>query len=130
MTLQGLNITVAIYRREQESDDDIGGSKQRRTPIRTGIPGRIGNLRSPMSLRLQGLENINMYDCNVQSPDYTDLDIQIDDIVVPESGQYTGEDFVVKAIQDDTLRDNFDNQDYRYHKFLSLQRVEIARRVQ
>ena len=128
MSLQGLNITVAIYRREQEVDDDVGGSKQRRTPIRSGIPGRISNARSPMTLRIQGIEVSDLFDGVFQSPNYEDLDILIDDVVIPESGQYQNREFVVLAIQDDTIADNI--SDYRRHKFLSLRRSDIARRVQ
>lgn len=129
MPLQGLNITVTVYRRNQEADDEVGGSKQRRTPIRTGIPARIGATRSPMSLRVQGMEATNLFDCTLQAPDYTDIDVRIDDIVVPEVGQYTGMDFVVLGVQEDSSSDD-PNQDYRRHKNLSLRRIVEARRIQ
>ena len=129
MNLQGLDITVSIFRRVQMPDDDIGGSVQVQSPIRTGVPGRIGNSRSPMMLRAQGIESSNMYDGVLQSPDYVDLDLQIDDVLIPEVGQYTGLSFVVTGVQDDSLSD-LPNQDYRRHKFVSLRRIVEARRVQ
>jgi len=126
--LQGLNTTIAIYERQQQSDDDIGGSVQIRSVRRSGVPARIGATRSPMGLRVQGIEASNLYDCVCQSPDLTDLIIRIDDIVVPESGQYQGMDFVVLAIQDDSIADS--PGDLRRHKYLSLRRWEEARRIQ
>ena len=129
MTLQGLNITVAIYHREQNSDDEGGGSNQRRTATYTHVPARIGNRMSPFSLRVQGIENVNMYDCVIQSPSYEPLVIRIDDVVVPETGQYTGKEFVVLAVQDDTVFDEH-NPYQNWHRALSLRRLEEARRVQ
>lgn len=127
--LQGLNITVDIYRRQQQSDDDIGGSIQLSCPIRTNIPARIGSPKTPMMLRAQGIETANTFDCTMQSPDYTDIDIQMDDYVIVTSGQYMNKVFAVTAVQDDSLSDN-DIQDYSRHKSVSLRRSEKARRIQ
>ena len=127
--LQGFNITITFYRRHQQSDDDVGGSQQTRDPTRSNIPGRIGSPKTPFLLRAQGIEATNIYDCVVQSPNYEDLDIQIDDIAISDSGQYQGQEFVVTAIQDDSLADE-QNQDYSRHKSLSIRRVVKARSVQ
>lgn len=128
MRLQGLNITVTIQRRQQQSDDDIGGSVQTTQTVRSGVPARIGGTRSPMQLRAQGIEVQNVFDCVMRSPDYDDLDIRIDDIVFADSGQHRGQVFAVTAVQEDSVADS--PGDYRRHKFVSLRRWERARQVQ
>jgi len=126
--LQGLNILVSIFRREQESDDAIGGSAQRRTPVRADVPARIGATRSPQALRVQGIESSDLFDCVMQSADLVDIDVQFDDVVIPQDGQYKNREFAVLAVQDDSIADSPD--DYRRHKFLSLRRIEKARELQ
>lgn len=126
--LRGLNITVSIYRRSQSQDDEVGGSVQIRTLVRSNIPSRITLTPTPMTLKAQGIENTDNFDCVVQPADYTPLDIQTDDIVVPESGQYVGLDFVITNVFDNPEADW--PIDYRFiHKRLSLRRIEIARRI-
>ena|SRR3990167_5654653 len=128
MKLQGLNITVTIKRRQQLPDDDVGGSVQNIVVLRTGILARFGASRSPLILRAQGIEVKNTFDAILRSPDYVPVDIQIDDMLVPESGQYIGQEFAVTAVQGDSIAENFD--DFRKHWFLSLRRWEKARTVQ
>ena len=81
-----------------------------------------------MSLRVQGIETSDLFDCVMQSPDLIEIDIQFDDIVIPQTGQYVNQEFVVTGIQDDSIAD--DLNDFRRHKFVSLRRTEKARRVQ
>lgn len=126
--LRGLNITVSIYRRVQGPDDEVGGSVQIRTLIRSGVPSRITQMPTPMTLKVQGIENTDNFDCVVQPPDYTPLTVDTDDIIVPESGQYTGLDFVITNVYDNPEADW--PIDYRFiHKRLSLRRIETARRI-
>ncbi len=128
MGLQGLNISVTVYRRHQEGDDDVGGSVQTYSPIATRVPARISSTRSPMQLRAQGIEAINVYDCVIQPSGTSQFEILLDDVIVAEKGQYQNQQFVVSAIQEDSLLDN--SNDFRRHRFLSLRRTEIARRLQ
>ncbi len=126
--LSGLNITVSIYRRVQQVDDEIGGSEQVRTLVYSGVPARITIMPSPMQLRTQGIENLDNFDCVVQPRDYTPLVIEFDDIIVPESGQYRNLDFVITNVYENDYADW--PIDYRFiHKRLSLRRFEYARRV-
>lgn len=117
----GLNITVTIQRREYQPDDSIGGAKHKFSPVMTGIPARITTSKIPYTLRAQGIDVRDTYDCLVVSPDYRSIDVRYDDIVIPESGQYQDDQFRVKAIQDTSLDDN--PNDYRgFHKLLQLER--------
>ena len=81
-----------------------------------------------MILRAQGIEVKNTFDAILRSPDYVPVDVQIDDMLVPESGQYIGQEFAVTAVQGDSIAENFD--DFRKHWFLSLRKWEKARTVQ
>ena len=65
-TLQGLNITVSIVRREQQPDDAMGGSVQQFIVIRTGIPARITQMGTPPMLRIQGIENTDNFNTDYQ----------------------------------------------------------------
>lgn len=128
MALQGLNVLADIYRRQQQSDDDIGGSVWLRSPVATAVPCRIGSTRSPMALRIQGIESTNIYDCNIQLPGVAILDIRIDDILVPQNGQFKNWDFAITAVQEDSIADS--PNDSRRHKSLSLRHVDRAQQAQ
>lgn len=107
----------------------MGGSVQTRDPVESNLPARISAMRVPQMLRAQGIENINMFDCIVQTPRTTnDVNVQPDDIVIPVSGQYKDEEFAVMGVGEDSVADN--PNDFRRHKLLSLRRVEKARTIQ
>lgn len=128
--LQGLDILVSIYRREQQADDEVGGSVIDRKLIYSHIQAKITSMRTPMFLRAQGIETTNNFDCVVQPSNYIPLTkIEIDDILVPETGMYAGLDFVITNAQDNPVANS--PVDYRFiHRNLSLRRTEVARKVQ
>lgn len=101
---------------------------QTRSPVATAVPCRIGSTRSPTALRVQGIEAVNMFDCNIQLPGVAVLDIHIDDILVPRNGQFANWDFAIVAVQEDSIADN--PNDSRRHKNLSLRHVERAQQAQ
>lgn len=130
-SLQGLNITVTLYHRHQQGDDEVGGSVQTRDPVAVNIPARIGPTRTPYILRVQGIESSDMFDCTIAGYDpltYQSVKIMLDDILVPDAGQYQGIDFVILGTQEDSVAEN--PNDFRKHKNLSLRRWVEARTIQ
>jgi len=117
----GLNILVSIYERVQDTDDIIGGSRQHLAPKITNLPGRVTEVSSPYIMKAQGLTVEGIYQAVVESPNYQALDIQVDDVLIPEQGQYTGIKFMIMEVSDTSLDDN--PIDYRgFHKGMTLKR--------
>lgn len=122
MTMTGLNITVTLYHRKNNSDDRVGGASEYLSVERTGLPARITQRATPWMLKAQGIVTETMYQCTVQSPDYTQLEIQQDDVLVAESGQYQGIQMYVMEVQETSLDDN--PVDYRgFHRSLTLKKL-------
>lgn len=122
MFMTGLNITVAIYHRRNNSDDRVGGASEYLSIDRTGLPARIVERGAPWILKAQGIVLETMYSCTVQSENYIQLQVTHDDVIIPESGQYQGIQFYVMDVQDTTLDDN--PVDYRgFHRLLTLKKL-------
>lgn len=123
MPKAGMNITMTIFRRVQEPDDVIGGARQHLSPVQSNLPGRITDFGTPTMLKAQGIVTEGVYTGVIETVDYTAVNINQDDVVVPDSGQYQGVKFLVTEIHDTSLDDN--PVDYRgYHKGLTLRRIE------
>jgi hypothetical protein len=120
--MTGLNITVTIYHRQNNSDDKIGGADEYLSVYRTQIPSRIVAKSTPWVLKSQGIVTEQMYSCVVQSPDYIQIDVHRDDVLVPESGQYQGVQLLVMEVEETSLDDN--PVDYRgVHRGLTLKKL-------
>lgn len=127
--LQGLSILVNILRRTQLADDAMGGSQQSNDVIYTNIPARITQLGAPPYLRIQGIESTDNYNCVMQPLACSVLTLRMDDIVQPQSGQYTGENFVITNTQDNPYADL--NTDSRGgYRSVSLKYIRDARSIQ
>lgn len=124
----GLNLTITIFRRVQEPDDTIGGARQHLSPVQSNLPARITKIRTPTILKAQGIVNEDTFMCAVETVNYTPVNIRQDDVVVPDSGQYKGFQFMVSEIEDTSLDDN--PVDYRgLHKGLTLRKIEPKQSV-
>ncbi len=120
----GLNILVNIYRRVPQPDDEVGGAVQIATATVKGIPARINQPKTPLQFRLQGIENSEMFDCSVSSVEYTEVDVQTDDILVPQSGQFANVQFRVRAVQAPSSDDWTIAYRMGFHKAISIERLQ------
>lgn len=102
----GMNITVTLYRRIKQVDDDIGGRVSKYHKLRGGLPARVTASPSPLILRVQGLETRNFFNCTVWSENYDVVDVTSDDILVPESGQYKDYQFRIQSVEESSVEDN------------------------
>jgi len=120
--MTGLNIRVSLFHRDQDADDDIGGSVQRISPYKTNVPARIGPTPTQWNLVAQGITVQDVFPCTIESPDYTILEITQDDVLIPEAGHLIGLQFFVMSVQESSLLDN--PIDYRgWHANLSIKRL-------
>lgn len=122
MFMTGLNITVTLYHRRNNSDDRVGGASEYLSVERTGLPARITERSTPWILKAQGITVELTYSCIVQAENYTQLEVEQDDVLVAESGQYQGIKMQVIEVSDTSLDDN--PVDYRgFHRQLTLRKL-------
>lgn len=101
----GLNLTVTVFRINDQADDDIGGSQPSGTAIYSGIEGRIFARKPTQALLEQGLETPTIFS-GVLVPGT--LDVQPNDqieVTYPLTSFYFGRRFVVIGIQHSSMTD-------------------------
>jgi hypothetical protein len=81
--MQGLNVSITIYRATQLADDEAGGSQ--RTPYyQVGTcRGRIANRAPTLEMRAQGLGTDLFYDAAIQP---ATTDVRENDMIIPTTG--------------------------------------------
>lgn len=120
MTIQGMNITISIYRPTTSAKDSIGDpGTVTETLIDSGVKARISTLKPTEELILQGWKVDKMFNCSLQP---VTTDVLEGDIVVPESGSFMNYRMHVMGVKVDSLTPS----DPRAHKTISLQREEKA----
>lgn len=121
--IQGMNVTLSIYRRVEGASDAIGGAVDTTSLVYSGVAARISNLKSEEQQEQQGLETAKLYNCSVQP---VTLDIRESDLVVPDNGSHSGKNFRVVGVQVDSILPN----DPRAHLSLRLYHVDRAKALQ
>ncbi len=100
--MQGLNVVIDIYERQQLADDSVGGSV-RADALRYGnVRARISNARPSRLLVEQGYEVQFIYEIIIYPDIYPN--IHEEDIIVPQTGRWAGARLKVISFQPSSLR--------------------------
>lgn len=100
--MQGLNITVSIYERQQQADDSVGGSVRTDVVRYTGVRARLSNGKPSRLLLEQGYNATYIHELILYPDVYPN--IEEEDIVVPQSGRWAGARLKVISHQPSSLR--------------------------
>ncbi len=95
--MQGLNVLVNVIARPQSADDAVGGSVRTDAARYANVRARIANKMQPLLLTSQGFEGKELHQIILWPDNYPD--IEQGDIVVPQSGRWTGGRFKVIEVQ-------------------------------
>lgn len=121
--MQGLNVSITIYRATQLADDEAGGSQRSAYAQVTTCRGRIANRAPTLEMRAQGLGADLFYDAAIQP---ATLDVRENDMVIPTSGPLAHRRFLVTGVQQPSL-EFF--QSPRAHLKLQLERWDEGKMV-
>jgi hypothetical protein len=92
--MEGLNVRVNIYARTQGADDAVGGSVRSENLRYGNVQARISHRPMPALLSQQGMEGPEQHKIIIYPDVYPA--IEKEDIVVPQSGRWTGHRFRVR----------------------------------
>ncbi len=100
--MEGLNVKVDIYEQQEGADDAVGGST-RSDVLRYGnVRARIANDRVGVDMRAQGLELPRTVRIILYPDSYSG--VRVDDIVIPQGGQWASQRLRVTGIQLSSLQ--------------------------
>jgi hypothetical protein len=99
--MMGLNSTINIIARAQQTDDTVGGSVRADATRYAGVRARISQPRPAQLLMQQGFEVVDTYEVIIYPDRYPA--IQSEDIVTPLDGQFAGARLRVQTVEHSSL---------------------------